>query len=351
LGNTQYEEILEKFIKYSKLRRGNSDSTIKEEAYVLKRFFKWLEENNTDIEKINQNVIDDYLIYCREKYARNSLVPITVTLRKLFIVLEKNIEIKVASVKAPNREKQALTREEIKAMFKSAEGNPLETAVLKVLYFTGMREKELINLDVRDVDFDRLQITIRHGKGDRRRVVNITSDCAEAIKRWPQVRPKPKEGHEDMLFLSPSKKIMSPYHVWKIVTENAAKAEITKKVYPHLMRVCHITHAIEAGLSPREIQAQSGHRDIGTLMGYVQHTPERIRRSYERAFGDSEPADSVVPKQHINPEMSNEYLKKIVTQKYLLEEIDVNELHSILSMIEEKGTRRKRNIPIDPSYI
>jgi len=350
MGNTpEEEEILQGYINYLKLRRGNSDLTIRNETYILRRFFKWLEENNTDIEKINQDIVDEYLIYCREKYARNSLVPITISLRKLFKFLEKDIDVKVASVKAPNREKQALTRKEIEAMFKSAEGNPLETAVLKVMYYSGMREKELINLDVRDVDFDRLQITIRHGKGDRRRVVNITSDCAEAIKRWLQVRPKPKEGHENVLFLSPRKKRMSSCLVWKIVTENAARAGITKKVYPHLMRVCHITHSIEAGLSPKEIQVQSGHHDIGTLMGYVQHTPERIRRSYERAFGDSESVDKITPRQQIKPEISSGYWKKIAMQKYLSGEIDVDTLHSILSTVEEKGIKRK--IPADPSYI
>ena len=349
MGNTQEEEILQRYIRYLKLQRGNSDSTIRNETYVLKRFFKWMEKNDTNIEKINQDTVDEYLIHCREKYARNSLVPITITLRKLCTFLEKDIEVKVAAVKAPNREKQALTREEIKAMFESAEGNPLETAVLKTMYYSGMREKELINLNVDDVDFDRLQITIKHGKGDRYRVVNITSDTCEAIKRWLQVRAKPKEGYEDVLFLSPSKKRMSPYHVWKIVTESAAKAGITKKVYPHLMRVCHITHAIEAGLSPREIQVQSGHKDIGTLMGYVQHTPERIRKSYERAFGDNEPVDNTVQRQNVNPEISNEYWKKIAMQKYLSGEIDVDTLHSILSTIEGKGSKRKTLT--DPSYM
>ena len=350
MGNTpEEEEILGRYIRYLKLRRGNSDLTIRNETYILRRFFKWLEENNTDIEKINQDIVDEYLIYCREKYSRNSLVPITITLRKLCKFLKKDIEVKVASVKAPNREKQALTRKEIEAMFKSAEGNPLETAVLKTMYYSGMREKELINLGIDDVDFDRLQITIKHGKGDRYRVVNITMDCAEAIKRWLQVRPMPKEGHEGLLFITPNRMKLCPYHVWKIVTENAAKAGITKKVYPHLMRVCHITHSIEAGLSPREIQAQSGHRDIGTLMGYVQHTPERIRKSYERAFGDSESVDNITPRQQIKPEISNEYWKKVAMQKYLSGEIDVDTLHSILSTVEEKGIKRK--IPADPSYI
>jgi len=92
MGNTpEEEEILRGYIRYLKLRRGNSDLTIRNETYILRRFFKWLEENNTDIEKINQDIVDEYLIYCREKYSRNSLVPITITLRKLCKFLKKDI--------------------------------------------------------------------------------------------------------------------------------------------------------------------------------------------------------------------------------------------------------------------
>jgi len=350
MGNTQYEEILQRFGQWLKLRRGNSDSTIGNAKQYISHFLRWLEENGVQLGKINQEVVDDYLLYCNNKYARNTLVPITINLRKFCCFLNKDIDVKVAHVKAPNRDKTALTKEEVKKMFKAVEDNPLESAIIKTLYYTGMRISELINLNVDDVDFDRLQITIKHGKGDRYRVVNITRDCAMAIQRWLQVRPKPKEGHEKALFISCYRQRISDFYLWNLVKRTAAKAGITKKVYPHKFRITMITHMAEVGLSPVEIQAQSGHRDIGTLIGYIQHSTERIRKSYERVFEDGGIEDNV-PDERVNirPELSNEYYKKIVMQKYLDGEIDIDTLHSLLSTLEKKESERKP--PIDPSYL
>jgi len=274
------------------------------------------------------------------------MISVTIAIRKICALLEKDIVVKIARVKAPNREKVPLTRQEMETLFDEAQGNPKDYAVLKTLYYSGMRENELINLEIDDLDFDRLQITIKHGKGDRRRVVNITADCAQAIKRWLQVRPKPADGHGKVLFLSAKGMKMSHYHVYRIVVSNAANAGITKKVYPHLMRICHVSHSIEAGLSAREVQAQTGHKDISTLFGYVVHTPERIRASYNKVFeDDSDTTD--IPLKAI-PQVSNEYYKKLATQKYLSGEIDADTLHTILNTIEERSEDKK--LPTNPSY-
>ena len=253
-------------------------------------------------------------------------------------------------MKAPNRDKTALTEKEVDAMFKAAEDNPLEYAILKTLYYSGMRQQELRSLDIDDVDFDRLQITIKHGKGDRYRVV--TKDCAAAIKRWLQVRPKPKEGHEKALFISCYKQRIGSYYVWKVVKRNAAKVGVTKNVYPHKFRITMITRMAEAGSSPREIQAQSGHKDLETLIGYIQHTPDRIRESYERVFEKKEIFSSQpeIQKRNIIPQMSNEYYKKMAIKKYLDGEIDIDTFHSILANIENNDNNMKKRLNIDISY-
>jgi len=216
-----------------------------------------------------------------------------------------------------------------------------------------MRQQELRNLDIDDIDFDRLQITIKHGKGDRHRVVNVTKDCAEAIKRWLQVRPEPKKGHEKALFISSYKQRIGSYYVWKTVKRNAAKVGITKNVYPHKFRITMITRMAEAGLSPREIQSQSGHKDLETLIGYIQHTPERIRESYERVFENDEffSPQPNIKRSDVTPQMSNEHYKKMAMKKYLDNEITIDELHSILANIEDSGSNTKKKLNIDPSYI
>lgn len=253
MGNTQYNEILQRFEQWLKVKRGNSESTIKLCRNVMSLFFKWLDEKEIELDKINQEIIDDYLLYCDNKYAKNFLICVTITLRKFCIFMEKNIDIKIARPKAPNRDKIPLTEKEVEAMFKAA-GNPLEYAILKTLYYSGIRQQELRNFDIDDVDFDRHQITIKHGKGNRYRVVNITKDCAEAIKRWLHIRPKPKKGHEKALFVSICRQRVSSAYVWNLVKRKAAEAGIAKNVYPHKFRITMISKMAEAGLSPKEIQ-------------------------------------------------------------------------------------------------
>lgn len=350
MGNTQ-EEILERYAAWLKVKRDNSESTVKLCINLISRFFRWLNERRIDVEKINQRIVDDYLLYCNNKYSRNFLVAITITLRKFCIFLGKDIEVKIVHPKAPNRDKMPLTEKEVEAMFKAAEDNPLEYAILKTLYYSGIRQQELRNLDIDDIDFDRLQIIVKHGKGDRYRVVNITKDCAEAIKRWLVVRPKPKEGHEKALFISIYRTRVGSTYVWSIVKRKAAEVGINKNVYPHKFRITMISRMAEAGLSPKEIQAQSGHRDIGTLMGYIQHSPERIRSSYERVF---EKGVISKPKQDLRresiPQISNEYYKEMAIKKYLNNEIDADTLHSILANIENNTNNTRKRVSIDPSY-
>ena len=101
-------------------------------------------------------------------------------------------------------------------------------------------------------------------------------------------------------------------------------------------------------MSPREIQAQSGHRDIGTLMGYVQHTAERIRQSYNKVFEDEPSQETTDIQQPSTPNISNDHWKKIAMQKYLVDEIDLHTLKTILDTIEDDGN--KGNMRSDPSY-
>lgn len=350
MGNTQEKrEILDNYARYLKIKRHNSDCTIQNAMYKISAFLNWLKENNISVNDINQNVIDDYIHFCKQKYANNSLIPITIDLKKFIKFLDKDIELKYPRPRAPERDKQALTKDEVKAIFNVAKSDPLNLAILQTLYTSGMRLSELINLDVSDVDFDRLQIIIRHGKGDRYRMVNITQECASSIQRWLRVRPRPICGHEKALFISPKKQRVSSYYVSTMVKRVAAKAGISKNVYPHKFRITMITHMAEAGLSPRDIASQSGHQNLITLLEYIQHNPQRIRESYNRVF-----EHSIIDKQSpeeinkIRPELSDQHYKKMVLQKYLDGEIDIQTMNSILTTLDNRENKVKKSP--DPSY-
>ncbi|HHO57256.1 MAG TPA: hypothetical protein ENJ70_01735 [Thermoplasmatales archaeon] len=184
-------------------------------------------------------------------------------------------------------------------------------------------------------NFQNLKITIRYGKGGEYRRVNITKNCAESIKRWLQVRPTPEKGSENALFLSPTGKRVSDSYIRDIVKIYAAKAGIEKKMYPHKFRITHITHMAEANLDIKEIQAQTGHKDIKTLMRYIQYSSEKIRKSYEKVF---ERNDDAIIYRHNPPEteMNAEYYKRLAFKKYLDGEIDRKILNEILETFDGK---------------
>ena len=314
--------------------RNNSDKTVELMLKYTKWFLEWLEANGLDIEDVTQDIVNDYIVYCKERYSKNTLVTITANLRKLLIhfLKKKDLEIKV--------DKTPLTIEEVNAIFEAAKENPLDEAILKTLYYSGIRKIELVSLDIEDIDFENLKITVRHGKGETYRRVNITKDCAMAIRRWLTVRPQPEKGHEKALFISVHRKRISESYIRDMVKRYAAKAGIEKIAYPHKFRITNITHMAEHGLDIKEIQAQSGHKDIKTLMGYIQYASDRIRKSYEKVFERNDDFIPNKPKLH-ETELDINYYKKLAFKRYLDGEIDRETLNTILRTFERPDERAR----------
>ena len=170
----------------------------------------------------------------------------------------------------------------------------------------------------------------------------MTEDCSFSIKRWLQVRPKPLNGHEEALFVLSRKKRLSHAYVCNIVSRVAARANISRQIYPHKLRITNITHMAEAGLSISEIQAQLGHSNTQTLLGYIQHTPSRFRKSYDKAFRNL--AETGIHPEETASSMGpdNESYKKMAIKKYLDDELDSDALHSILKTLDNDKPEDKK---------
>ena len=350
MGNTQYEEILEKYKRWLRIERRNSKNTVDQMVRVTIYFLKWLCDNNKTIDDINQSIVESYLSTCYDKYAGNTMVLITANLRKFCQqFLGKEVNIKVAKIVPPNRDKTALTKQEILAIFKAANDNPLHSALIRTLYYTGLRASELVNLDLSDIDFDRLKVTVKHGKGNTTRTINITEDCANSLQKWINVRPKPKKGHENALFITLNeRKRISTCYLRHIIKQVASQSGIVKQVYPHKFRISMITHMAENGCTLNEIQAQSGHKNISVLVGYIQQASSRIRKAYDDVFANIENdiyAEKRIPEKR---RFNNEQYKKLAVKKYLEGEVDEDTLYSILTTLQEKENNKRQ---IDPSYV
>ena len=105
-----------------------------------------------------------------------------------------------------------------------------------------------------------------------------------------------------------------------------------------------ITHMAENGCTLNEIQAQSGHKDVSVLLGYIQHTPQRIRKAYDRVFDDNHDY-SPEPKVNVPGIDDSEYYKKMAFQRYLKEEISTETLNTMLHAFEDKEKTHSKPHP------
>ena len=167
---------------------------------------------------------------------------------------------------------------------KTAEGLRDRT-MLEVLYATGMRVSELINLTLERVDVN-LKYIIAFGKGSKERIVPLGSVAADFLERYlNEVRPKLE--HEfrptEIVFLAQGGHEITRQRFWQIIRTYGQEASITKKLTPHILRHSFATHLLDNGADLRSVQELLGHADIATTQIYTHLTNKRLRDIYAKA--------------------------------------------------------------------
>ena len=167
---------------------------------------------------------------------------------------------------------------------KTAEGLRDRT-MLEVLYATGMRVSELINLTLERVDVN-LKYIIAFGKGSKERIVPLGSVAANFLERYlNEVRPKLE--HEsrptEIVFLAQGGHEITRQRFWQIIRTYGQEAGITKKLTPHILRHSFATHLLDNGADLRSVQELLGHADIATTQIYTHLTNKRLRDIYAKA--------------------------------------------------------------------
>jgi len=170
--------------------------------------------------------------------------------------------------KVPRRLPIILTVEEVGRLIDSAR-NLMDRTLLMVLYSTGMRNRELRGLQVRDIDSQSMLIHIQHGKGGRDRYVPLSPKLLETLREyWRWMKPK--------TWLFPgtvdgwrADKHITPKVVWDACQSAAERAGIEKRVSAHLLRHSYATHLLEAGADLRTIQLLLGHVKLEHTVIYL----------------------------------------------------------------------------------
>ena len=154
-----------------------------------------------------------------------------------------------------------------------------DAAMLEVLYSCGLRVSELTSLRIRDLFFGEGYIRVT-GKGDKQRLVPISSTARERLHRYLEVRRSARAG-EETLFLNNRGSSLTRVMIFTILREAARRAGIEKKISPHTFRHSFATHLLEGGASIRQVQELLGHESILTTEIYTHLDDSHLRQTVE----------------------------------------------------------------------
>lgn len=245
-----------------------SPATVRTYESQFRAFLEYIKPET--IEAISDGLIKQYLEYIITKRRVSvSTQNTAINAIKFYLEKVKGGDRKTYYVDRPIKEHllpRVLSQEEVKAMIEVT-GNPKHRSMIILLYSSGLRLSELLNLRWRDFDIERKQLFVSKGKGSKDRVTLLSDEALVFIRHYRAVY-KPGE----FLFEGPGGVQYSPRSVNKIVHRAAQLAGIKKVVTPHTLRHSFATHLLEQGVDIRYIQVLMGHESSKTTERYTHVT-------------------------------------------------------------------------------
>lgn len=285
------------FLEYLTVELGLSANTRQAYERDLRLFCKTLGFKNSDaLVNVSREQITGYMTQLKEKGLAAATIARKLAAIKAFYrfmtaegYMDANpaevVEAGTKGIKLP----RVLSEDEVVRLLNqpditSAEGFRDRT-MLEVLYATGMRVSELINLTLERVDLN-MKYIIAFGKGSKERIVPLGSVAAEFLQQYlEKVRPKLTHAgrNTNIVFLAFGGHELTRQRFWQIIRAYGRKANINKALTPHILRHSFATHLLDNGADLRSVQELLGHSDISTTQIYTHLTNKRLRDIYAKA--------------------------------------------------------------------
>jgi integrase/recombinase XerD len=290
------EGLIQEFMDYLGHERGLAANTLESYGRDLKQYCGFLSEDTSyTAETASQATIVAYLMLLRKQGKATATIARRLAALKAFyqFMIEGNYVTKnptdnLSSPKLERRLPKILTVAEVEKLLEqpdiSTPGGIRDKAMLEVLYATGIRVSELINLNLDDLDFQEGFIRCI-GKGSKERVVPMGEMAIRSLELYlSKGRPKlVSKNTKAGLFLNHHGRRLTRQGFWKIVKKYAAQLKIRKEITPHTLRHSFATHLLENGAEIRAVQEMLGHADISTTQIYTHVTRDRLKDVYAKS--------------------------------------------------------------------
>ena len=291
----KWTEISRGYRTHMRLEKHLSDNTIESYMRDLAQFAHYiLRMYDVPPKKVEPEMISNYMNRLYELGREKSSQARALSGIKSFfnyLLLEEIIDSSPAElIEAPKSSRplpDTLSTEEIDRLIGSIEDNTTkglrDRAILEVLYSCGLRVSELCDLKLGDLFFGEGYIRVI-GKGDKQRLVPVSSIARSRIQLYMDVRGKERR-KEEILFLNNRGKKLTRVMIFTIIKQAAQRAGIDKKISPHTFRHSFATHLLEGGANIRQVQELLGHENILTTEIYTHLDDIHLRKTLEEHLG------------------------------------------------------------------
>ncbi|HVY01683.1 MAG TPA: site-specific tyrosine recombinase/integron integrase [Candidatus Nanoarchaeia archaeon] len=259
------EEVLQNVTTELKIR-GFSPLTARNYGFFINKFLSKTAKNP---EELNGQDVKNYLSEMFDTKSKNTIMLAAASLKFLYTeILKKSFE----DIRMPKKDKklpEVLSKDEVAKLIDSTD-TIKSRLIISLLYSSGLRVSELVNLKTGDISLEQRSGWVRKGKGSKDRIFFMSEPLAIELKDYLQ-------GRENQFVFSKDKPLTTR-NIQKIIQGTRKRAGLNKKITPHTLRHSFATHLLENGTDIRLIQSMLGHSSLSTTQVYTHVSSEQLRR-------------------------------------------------------------------------
>ena len=274
---------LRSFLNYLLVDKGLSNNTAKAYEADISSFFQWLDNEDLKYKNLQEDHINQYISFLFQRKMRSSSVNRKISsIKSFYIFLVKRNFVKNSPLNdlvTPKQEKylpESMSEAEVDKLLNSPDvSNKIENrdkAMIEMLYATGMRISELVNLKITDVDMKRCVVKV-FGKGSKERLVPFGETALDSLKSYLNDR---EQSSSKEIFLSNRGKKMTRVAFWQRVKVYLIRENLKNSISPHTLRHAFATHLLNRGADLRSVQLLLGHSDLSTTQIYTHIAKQRL---------------------------------------------------------------------------
>ncbi|MEM7243860.1 MAG: site-specific tyrosine recombinase XerD [Acidobacteriota bacterium] len=284
--------LLDEYLNHLLVEKGLSPNTLQAYRRDLLKFLRYLEGLSIPVTEAQQAHVLGFIRDLRERgLSARSTARALVSVRSLYRFLalrgklNRDPTLNVEAPKLPRSLPKSLAYTDVEALLGAPDTKTVlglrDRAMLELLYATGLRASELVQLRVTDLDLT-VGVLTAFGKGAKERPVPVGRQAVQWVTRYlNESRPVLcLDKSSDLLFVRKGAKGITRQGFWKIVKRHGRTAGIENALSPHVLRHSFATHLLEHGADLRSVQLMLGHSDISTTQIYTHVSRQRLSRVY-----------------------------------------------------------------------